>query len=213
MFLQANYGAAKMALVGLTKTLALEGKKHNIHVNALAPLASMRDTRRLALSPSPSSQALASFKKSVKRRSALRRNCHDGVGASCAFAFCPQTRARGSRGVVLVSRHLLGKRTSKKQSGSAEEAQAFLLADISLASGLSSVQVFEAGAGWVSAVRFQRSAGCAFSPPLSLEAVSSRWSSVVDFTKDAHCPASLHDAIARVSEAQRTALFESCTGS
>ena len=38
-FGQSNYGAAKMALVGLMQTLALEGAKHNIHVNCLAPTA------------------------------------------------------------------------------------------------------------------------------------------------------------------------------
>jgi len=38
-FGQANYGAAKMALVGLMQTLAIEGKKYNIHVNCLAPTA------------------------------------------------------------------------------------------------------------------------------------------------------------------------------
>jgi NAD(P)-dependent dehydrogenase (short-subunit alcohol dehydrogenase family) len=36
---QANYGAAKMALVGLMQTLALEGEKNNIRVNCLAPTA------------------------------------------------------------------------------------------------------------------------------------------------------------------------------
>jgi NAD(P)-dependent dehydrogenase (short-subunit alcohol dehydrogenase family) len=38
-FGQSNYGAAKMALVGLMQTLALEGEKHNIKVNCLAPTA------------------------------------------------------------------------------------------------------------------------------------------------------------------------------
>ena len=38
-FGQSNYGAAKMALVGLMQTLALEGAKHNIRVNCLAPTA------------------------------------------------------------------------------------------------------------------------------------------------------------------------------
>ncbi len=38
-FGQANYGAAKMALVGLMQTLALEGDKYNIRVNCLAPTA------------------------------------------------------------------------------------------------------------------------------------------------------------------------------
>ncbi|GAA4340573.1 SDR family NAD(P)-dependent oxidoreductase [Variovorax defluvii] len=38
-FGQANYAAAKMALVGLMQTLALEGEKHDIRVNCLAPTA------------------------------------------------------------------------------------------------------------------------------------------------------------------------------
>jgi NAD(P)-dependent dehydrogenase (short-subunit alcohol dehydrogenase family) len=46
-FGQANYGAAKMGLVGLTKTLAVEGKKYNIHVNALAPMARTKMTESL----------------------------------------------------------------------------------------------------------------------------------------------------------------------
>ena len=43
-FGQSNYAAAKMALVGLMQTLALEGAKYNIHVNALAPTAATRMT-------------------------------------------------------------------------------------------------------------------------------------------------------------------------
>ena len=43
-FGQANYGAAKMALVGLMQTLAIEGRKYDIRVNSLAPSAATRMT-------------------------------------------------------------------------------------------------------------------------------------------------------------------------
>ncbi len=46
-FGQANYGAAKMALVGLMQTLAIEGAKHDIRVNCLAPTAATRMTENL----------------------------------------------------------------------------------------------------------------------------------------------------------------------
>ena len=44
-FGQSNYGAAKMALVGLMQTLALEGEKYGIRVNCLAPTAGTQMTR------------------------------------------------------------------------------------------------------------------------------------------------------------------------
>ena len=46
-FGQTNYGAAKLALVGLMQTLALEGAKHDIRVNCLAPTAATRMTQDL----------------------------------------------------------------------------------------------------------------------------------------------------------------------
>ena len=46
-FGQANCGAAKMALVGLMQTLSLEGAKHDIRVNCLAPTAATRMTQDL----------------------------------------------------------------------------------------------------------------------------------------------------------------------
>jgi len=69
-FGQSNYGAAKMAIVGLMNTLALEGAKYGIRVNCLAPSAGTRMLEGLmpeamleALSPklvSPAVVALAS---------------------------------------------------------------------------------------------------------------------------------------------------------
>ncbi|WP_295870511.1 SDR family NAD(P)-dependent oxidoreductase [uncultured Zhongshania sp.] len=43
-FGQTNYGAAKMAVVGLMNTLGLEGAKYNVRINALAPTAATRMT-------------------------------------------------------------------------------------------------------------------------------------------------------------------------
>lgn len=46
-FGQSNYGAAKMAVLGLMNTLVIEGMKYNIRVNALAPVAGTRMTEDL----------------------------------------------------------------------------------------------------------------------------------------------------------------------
>ena len=43
-FGQTNYGAAKLALVGFMNTLKIEGEKHNIKVNTIAPTARTRLT-------------------------------------------------------------------------------------------------------------------------------------------------------------------------
>ncbi len=46
-FGQANYGAAKMGIVGLTRVWAQEGAKYNIRANAIAPVARTRMTEEI----------------------------------------------------------------------------------------------------------------------------------------------------------------------
>ena len=48
-FGQSNYGAAKMALVGLMNTLKLEGERKGIRVNTVAPVAATRMTADLGM--------------------------------------------------------------------------------------------------------------------------------------------------------------------
>ena len=42
----SHYSAAKAAMLGLSKALALEGKEHNVHANAVAPFSASRMTGR-----------------------------------------------------------------------------------------------------------------------------------------------------------------------
>jgi NAD(P)-dependent dehydrogenase (short-subunit alcohol dehydrogenase family) len=46
-FGQANYGAAKLSLVGLMNTLKIEGAKNDIRINAISPVAATRMTESL----------------------------------------------------------------------------------------------------------------------------------------------------------------------
>ena len=87
-FGQANYGAAKMGLVGLTHVLAQEGERNNIKVNAIAPIAGTRMTER-----------------DLRRRAGRQARTRARVA---------RRRLAGPRGLPGVRRHLLGRRRSRR---------------------------------------------------------------------------------------------------
>src|SRR3546814_1283580 len=66
-FGQANYGAAKMALVGLMQTLSIEGEKYGIRVNCLAPTAATQMTDGV-----PSPDALAALDPADRKSTRLK---------------------------------------------------------------------------------------------------------------------------------------------
>jgi hypothetical protein len=134
---QANYASAKLALVGFSNSLAKEGAKYNIVVNALAPVAGSRMTETVM----PKDMTDALDPKFVAPIVAFL--CHES---------CTQTGG-----------------------------------------------TYETGAGYVGAVRWQRSAGVHF--PLTdgqftPETIATKWAGINDFGKDNTNPTSLGDTMA-----------------
>ena len=80
-FGQSNYGAAKMALVGLMQTLSIEGAKSDIRVNCLAQTAATRMTESL-LPP----EVLAALKPEAVVPAMLWLACADAPTRSIACA-------------------------------------------------------------------------------------------------------------------------------
>ncbi len=135
-FGQANYSSAKSALIGLTQTLAVEGGKRNIMVNAIAPLA-------------------------------------------------------GSRMMATIM-------PERVVSALKPEFVTPLVVKLCSADNKESGSIFEVGAGWVSKLRWQRSAGVFFAPEtgFSAEDVEAAWNSICDFT-DAQYPSCPDDSFAQ----------------
>jgi len=136
-FGQANYSAMKIALVGLAKTLAAEGKSRNIHVNTIAPVAGTRMTA------------------TVMPPDLVETLKPEYVAPLVAFLCHESTTVSGG--------------------------------------------VFEVGAGWVSAVRWQRTEGKFFdiSKGLTPEAIRDNWDAVNDWSKTTY-PASAQDGLTSI---------------
>ena len=74
---QANYGAAKLGIVGLTRILAMESAAKRICVNAIAPSA---DTRMTRSAPVPKDPEMARI-----REERLVRSPADAIAPLCVF--------------------------------------------------------------------------------------------------------------------------------
>jgi NAD(P)-dependent dehydrogenase (short-subunit alcohol dehydrogenase family) len=100
-FGQANYGAAKAGLAGLTRVLAIEGAEHGITANAIAPIALTRMTEgilgELASLASPGSVSpLVAYLASEE--CAVNGHVYSVAGGRIARIFVAETE-----GVVLAS--------------------------------------------------------------------------------------------------------------
>ncbi len=102
-FGQANYCSAKMAVVGLTQSLAQEGRKHNIFVNCVVPNADSRMTATIV--PENILQHLDPRHLSPLVAWLVHESCESTGGifeAGCGFY--SQVRIERSGGVVLGSK-------------------------------------------------------------------------------------------------------------
>lgn len=80
---QANYGAAKMGVVGLARIVAMENAAKNITVNVIAPSADTRMTRAV---PTPKDPAAAAL-----REERLRRSPADAIAPLCVYLAAEQS--------------------------------------------------------------------------------------------------------------------------
>ncbi len=98
-FGQANYGAAKAGLAGLTRVLAIEGVEHGIKVNAIAPIALTRMTEGILgeLAPKVSPESVSSLVAYLANEEcAVNGNVYSVAGGRIARILVAETH-----GVVL----------------------------------------------------------------------------------------------------------------
>ena len=80
---QANYGAAKMGIVGLARIVAMENAQKGITANVIAPSADTRMTRSV---PTPKDPAAAAL-----REERLKRSPADAIAPLCVFLASEQS--------------------------------------------------------------------------------------------------------------------------
>jgi NAD(P)-dependent dehydrogenase (short-subunit alcohol dehydrogenase family) len=143
-FGQANYGAAKMALVGLMQTLAIEGEKYDIRVNCLAPSAATQMTQSIlpeaslrALDPARVSPALLALVSDDAPTRAIM--CAGGGHFARAFVTLTQ-------GVQVGNGDEAGERVIERmaeiadRAGELVPAYGFLQAEREVASAMGAIQ-------------------------------------------------------------------------
>ena len=99
-FGQSSYSAAKMGIVGLTQTLALEGEKHNIRANVVVPIAASDMTKTVL------PEALLSMLEPEHISALVSYLCHDSCDVNgkvfeCGGGWYSQVRWQRSAGVRL----------------------------------------------------------------------------------------------------------------
>jgi NAD(P)-dependent dehydrogenase (short-subunit alcohol dehydrogenase family) len=99
-FGQANYGAAKLALVGLMQTLAIEGEKYGVSVNCLAPTAATQMTEGIL-----SGESLATLAPEHVSPGLLALVCDD---APSRAILCAGAGHFATANVTLTEGHFIG---------------------------------------------------------------------------------------------------------
>lgn len=99
-FGQANYGAAKMGLIGLMNTLNIEGAKHNIKINAIAPNAASRMTEKL-FPPNMQEKLKVEYITPLVLALASEENKDAGMIFNCMGGWFSRTAIMCSEGVII----------------------------------------------------------------------------------------------------------------